>query len=285
MEEVFNQTPTIGDRIEQDGNIDSSGTFIPNLCYFFNNYGKYGNGAIYFEIWSYIPGSVPAGYIPDPKATNATFDISHFLDPKGNPKEVIHISHVLLFGEVAVIEATKGTGGSGLVERYLNKIFKKYCKPRPPRVAFTVAMSTDLEREIEQGGGAVGFSLGITSPIATQNPIAGLLSSASSKLQSSDAVMLTWTAKGQSKLDVTEVVNEARAAHNDHFDDIVIKLKHGSIRGLSKYRMQDKAEVDDLGGKNPDHAQLRDLMTHYLNKLMTPDSSGKRTIDASGKLV
>lgn len=283
--EAVGACKVVGDRLFHDEIIGDAGKEILQ-SYFYNNLVCYENGAVFFELWSYVPGKVPAGFIPDPKAINAQYNIAPMLDENGKSKEMISISHVLLFKNVAVIEATKGTGGAFLVEKYLNKLLRARCAVRPPHVGFETAMSSDLYQEIEQGGGVVSVSLGLAS--AQQDPgnkVSGLLSDAHGIFSRTELVTLSWTAEKKSLLDPEEVISEARVAKDDELDKIFIKLKHGSINGLSKYKITCPIEVKDVGGKNPDHKQVQESMAAYLLKLMTPNAKGHRVIDAEGNLT
>ncbi|HGN8627567.1 TPA: hypothetical protein ACK1W0_006703, partial [Pseudomonas aeruginosa] len=71
----------------------------------------------------------------------------------------------------------------------------------------------------------------------------------------------------------------------DEFDRIFIKLKHGSIKGLSRYKISMPITVRDAGGRNPDHAEIRESMIHYLGLLMAPDKKGNRVIDDEGNMI
>lgn len=285
MKEAVNACAKVGDRLMHDELISGDGKEVVQ-SYFYNNFIEYENGGLFFELWSYVPGKMPAGFKPDLDAENAEYDIAQILDADGSPKELIHISHVLIFKNVAIIEATKGTGGTFLIEKYINKLLRARCKVRPPHVAFETAISSDLKKEIEQGGGVVSVSLGLASAQDIDgNKVAGLLSSAHTIFSKTELVTLNWSAQKNSVLDPDEVVTEARVAKGDDFDKIYIKLKHGSIRGLSKYKITCPIEVKDAGGKNPDHKEIQSSMIAYLERLMIPDSDGKRVIDNEGNLV
>ncbi|WP_225042829.1 hypothetical protein [Pseudomonas aeruginosa] len=285
MAEASGACATVGDRQVHDKHIGPDGPEI-DQTYFYNNLALYDNGAVFFELWSYIPGRMPAGFTPDPNVDNASYDVAQFLDDQGNPKELIQISHVLIFGNVVIIEASKGTGGSFLIQKYINKLLREKCIPRPPTVMLTTAISSDLDREIEQGGGAVSVSLGISSAQEqSENRVAGLLSSAHSVFSRTGLVALSWTATKDSVLDTEEVVEEARTAKDDDFDRIFIKLKHGSIKGLSKYKISMPITIRDAGGRNPDHEEIRECMIEYLGRLMLPDRRGNRVIDDEGNMI
>lgn len=276
---------TVGERMMHDYIIGPDGP-IPDYSYFYNNFDIYENGAVFFEVWSYIPGRMPAGFTPDLKAKNAMYDVAQLVDGNGNAKELIHISHVLIYKNAAIIEATKGTGGSYLIEKYLNKLIRERCAKRPPHVAFTTAISSDLLGEIQQGGGAVSISLGLTHAKPDKdNKVVGLLSDAHSVFSRTELVTLSWTAGSNSTLSADEVVSEARTAKDDELDKIFIKLKHGSIKGLSKYKITNPIVVRDAGGRNPDHKEVKETMIDYLGRLLQPDAKGKRVLDDEGNLI
>lgn len=276
---------SVGDRIRHDEIIGDQGPEVIQ-SYFYNNFTTYENGAVYFELWSYVPGKMPAGFTPNLTAANAEYDIAQVLDQNGNPREIINISHVLVYKNCSIVEATKGTGGTHLIEKYVNKLLRARCAKRPPHVAFNTAISNDLFKEIEQGGGAVSISLGISAAQdQSENRIAGLLSGAHTVFSKTSMVALSWTARSHETLDTEEVVTEARVAKQDDFDKIFIKLKRGSIKGLSKYKITEPIEVRDVGGKNPDHVEIRDSMADYFGRLITPNANGYRTLDEEGNLV
>lgn len=275
----------VGDRIMHDTAIGDQGPEVIQ-SYFYNNFKVYENGAVYFELWSFVPGRMPAGFTPDLNAANAEYDVAQVVDQNGNPREIINISHALVYKNCSVIEATKGTGGTYLIEKYVNKLLRARCAKRPPHIAFNTAISSDLSKEIEQGGGAVSVSLGIAAAQdQPENKIAGLLSGAHGIFSKTSMVSLSWTAKSHATLDTEEVVTEARVAKQDDFDKIYIKLKHGSIKGLSKYKITEPIAVRDVGGKNPDHVEIRDAMADYFVRLITPDANGHRVLDEEGNLV
>lgn len=276
---------TVGDRLMHDEFIGDEGPEVIQ-SYFFNNFLVYENGAVYFELWSYVPGQIPAGFTPNLGAKNAEYIVEKIVDQDGNPREIINISHVLIYKSVAIVEATKGSGGTYLIEKYVNKLLRSRCARKPPHVAFSTAISNDLYKEIEQGGGAVSVSLGLCSAVdQSPNKVAGLLSNAHGVFSKTEMVALSWTAENNQVLDPEEVVTEARTARQEEFDKIFIKLKRGSINGLSKYKITEPIEVRDLGGKNADHVQVRDAMADYLIRLMTPDANGKRVLDEKGNMV
>lgn len=276
---------TVGQRMMHDTVIGADGP-VNDQTYFYNNLECYENGGVFFELWSYVPGRMPAGFTPDVTAKNAMYDIAQIVDAQGNAKELIQISHVLVYKNAAIVEATKGTGGTFLIEKYLNKLLRARCAKRPPHVALTTAISADLLSEIEQGGGAVSVSLGLTQAKGeSDSKIAGLLSDAHSVFSRTELVTLNWSAGSNSTLSAEEVVTEARTAKDDNFDKIFIKLKHGSIKGLSKYKITSPIEVRDAGGRNPDHAEVKDSMIAYLGRLLKPDAKGQRILDDEGNLI
>lgn len=289
LSEANGKCANIGLRMKRDQYVDDADENAEpqtTLVTFYNNFVAYENGAVFFEIWSFAPGHMPANFKPDPNAANATYEITKLADADGNLKEIINISHVLVYKGCSIIEAPRGSGGTYLVEKYINWLIRNNCHPRPPRVAFTTATSSDLEKEIEAGGGVLQVSLGLTSAMAgSQNPVAGLLSNAHTVFSKPGLVTLNWRAEGKSTLDTKEVANEARTAHDENFDQIFIKLKHGSINGLSKYKISSTISVKDIGGKNPDHDQVRQAMIDYLGNLLTPDAEGNRVLDDNGILV
>lgn len=276
---------TVGERIMHDMVIGVDGP-IPDYSYFYNNLEFYENGAVFFELWSFIPGRMPAGFTPDLNAKNAKYDVAQIVDGNGNAKELIQISHVLVYKNAAIVEATKGTGGAFLVEKYLNKLLRERCAKRPPHVAFTTAISSDLLNEILQGGGAVSISLGMVgAKQESDNKVVGLLSDAHSVFSKTELVTLSWSAGSKSTLSAEEVVTEARTAKDDNLDKIFIKLKHGSIKGLSKYRITSPISIRDAGGRNPDHKEVKEAMIDYLGRLLQPDAKGRRMLDDEGNLI
>lgn len=282
--EIDKTCDTVGKRMIHD-TFAIEDTTITEQVYFYNNLEEYENGAVYLELWSYSPGRMPAGFIPNINDKNAKYDIAQIKDDNGNPKEIIHISHILTYKGAAIIEAAKGTGGAYLIQKYLNKITRENCKPKPPSMALTTAISSDLRNEINQGGGAVSVSLGLSEASeGTDNKVSGMLSSALSVFNKTKLVTLNWRANDNETLDPEEVVAEALAAKDDHLDKIHIKLKHGSIKGLSKFRITSSISVSDIGGKNPDHTEIKNAMINYLKRLMTKDKHGKSTLDHEGRL-
>ena len=304
MESLQARLPTVGDRTWTIG-LTTDTDFIPQLCYFFNNYQKLDAQTCLFEVWSYEPGLIPLTLTPDPNSLNAVIDSEAIAalhedeDLDGEVEgggvqdleekkraEFIEISHVLVFGSAAIIESTRNTGGVSYIQRYLNKKAKEAGLGRSSTFFFTDAISGGLKEEIDQGGGAVGFTLGMSrGAVDSENELLDVLSQVRSYMPSNGMLTVEWRSKDKLPTDkVIEAYTEAQDL--DEIEKLIIHLDSGStIRNLSKYKIKRTVEVDDVGGRNPDRAELCRKMVNYLEELTTVNLEGKRILDDNGVMV
>lgn len=279
------QMPTVGDRMDETGLSLADGSFLPHLCTFFNNYQELDEDTCIFEVWSYEPGAIPETLTPDPSLVNAVVD-SKIKEEKEDQKEFIHIAHVLAFGHAAIIECTRSTGGVHNIQRYLNKIARRSGLGRRGNFYFTDAVTKQLSKEIDRAGGAIGFTVGVTSvDSSNKSELLGVLSSVRGYMPSSGLLTVDWRSKDRlPTAKVIEAYDEAQ--QQEEVESVIIHLQDGSsIRGLSKFKIKKVVHVNDIGGKNPDRAELARRMVTYLEELCTPGADGKRILDESGALA
>lgn len=282
--------PTVGSRTDTTGLKLATGEVIPQLCTFFNNFNMLGEDTCIFEIWSYEPGTIPQTLTPNPNLPNAVTDNIAQVSGQGEEgdvkKEFIHIAHVLAFGHSAIIESTRSTGGVHNIQRYLNKMARQAGLGRRGNFFFTDAVTKKLTQEINRAGGAVGFTVGVTS-VNTDNKseLLGVLSNVRGYMPSSGMLTVDWRSKD--KLPTQKVIDAYEEAQKqDEIESVIIHLSDGSsIRGLSKFKIKKVVEVDDVGGNNPDREELLRKMVLYLDELCTPGDDGKRILDESGALA
>lgn len=277
---------TVGDRTDTTGVTLADQSVLPQLCTFFNNYVVMDEQTCMFEVWTYEPGKMPHTLTPDPTLANAVVDDVLMLDEDGKGKEFIHISHVLVFGRAAIIECTRSTGGVQNIQRYLNKMARVIGLGRKGNFFFTDAVSSSLAKEIERAGGATGFTVGVTSVDPnSKSSLLGLLSSVRGYMPSSGLLTVDW--KSNDKLPTAKVIEAYDEAQSQsEVESVIIHLHDGSsIRGLAKFKIKKTVMVDDVGGKNPDQAELERKMVLYLEELCTPGRDGKRILDDSGALA
>lgn len=285
MEVLADAYPTVGERMDETGTrIDDE--FIPDLCTFFNNYQKLDDNLCIFEIWSYEPGVIPQTLTPDPDLINAEVDTAGHTDDDGEKREFIHISHVLAFGHAAIVESTRSTGGVNNIQKYLNRMARKLGLGRKGNFYMTDAVTNQLSKEIDRAGGAVGFTVGVTQTDPnSKSALIGMLSGVRGYMPSSGLVTVDW--KSKDKLPTKKVIEAYdEAQKQDEVESVIIHLSDGSsIRGLSKFKIKQTVHVDDVGGRNPDRAELKRKMVLYLDELCTPGADGKRILDESGALA
>lgn len=294
MDSLHVNLPTVGQRTWTIGMTLADSSFIPQLCYFFNNYKKLDDDTCLFEIWSYEPGLIPLTLTPDPNSLNAVIDGGALPGEEGEEAveeekkraEFIEISHVLVFGGAAIIESTRNTGGVNYIQRYLNKKAKEIGLGRRSTFFFTDAISGGLQQEIDAGGGAVGFTVGMSrAAVDSDNELLGVLSQVRSYMPSSGMLTVDWRSKDKlPTAKVVEAYSEAQAL--EEIENVIIHLDSGSsIRNLSKYKIKRTIHVADAGGKNPDRDELCRKMVLYLEELTTLDVDGERILDGNGELV
>lgn len=285
MLKLNSMCPKVGNRLWAKNVVLDDGTLIPQTCFFFNNFNQLDERSCIFEVWSYEPGSMPVTLIPDLDLTNAEIDEKQWEETERDGRELIHISHVLVYGKCAIIECTRGTGGVNSIQQYLNALMKALAIPRTSRFYFTDAVSGSLQREIKRGGGAVGFTLGISAPkTQSKSPLLGMLSTVKSYMPSSALLTIDWKSKETlSSGKVIDAYNEALG--ENEIDSVIIHLKDGSsIRRMSKFKIKKNVDVADIGGKNPSHVELSTKMLDYLEELTTADEL-ERVLDENGALV
>ncbi len=283
--------PTVGSRMDITGLTLASGETVPQLCTFFNNYQALDEKTCVFEIWSYEPGLIPQTLTPDPNMANAVTDSLPADDEDGSEsnepkKEFIHIAHVLAFGQSAIVESTRSTGGVNNIQRYLNKMSRRLGLGRRGNFFFTDAVTKKLTQEIDRAGGAVGFTVGVTSVNDNnESALLGVLSNVRGYMPSSGLLTVDWRSKD--KLPTQKVIDAYEEAQKqDEIESVIIHLGDGSsIRGLSKFKIKKTVEVSDIGGNNPDRGELLRKMVLYLEELCTLGPDNKRILDESGALA
>ncbi|SEU17061.1 hypothetical protein SAMN03159512_05654 [Pseudomonas sp. NFR09] len=293
MDALHVNLPTVGQRTWTIGMTLGDSTFIPQLCYFFNNYKKLDENTCLFEVWSYEPGLIPLTLTPDPNSLNAIIDgelLEDEVDDNESDEkkrsEFIEISHVLVFGGAAIIESTRNTGGVNYIQRYLNKKAKEINLGRRSTFFFTDAISGGLQQEIDAGGGAVGFTVGMSRAATdSDNELLGVLSQVRSYMPSSGMLTVDWRSKD--KLPTAKVIEAYSEAQDlEEIENVIIHLNSGSsIRNVSQYKIKRTIHVTDAGGKNPDRGELCRKMVLYLEELTTLDAKGERILDDNGELV
>lgn len=287
MSLLASSLPTVGDRTDTTGVKLPDGTVQAQLCTFFNNYKALDEQTCIFEIWSYEPGVIPETLTPDPLQANATVDVVQSEDDsEENKREFIHIAHVLVFGHAAIVESTRNTGGVHNIQRYLNKMARHIGLGRRGNFYFTDAVTNKLSKEIDRAGGAVGFTVGVTSVDSNnKSELIGVLSNVRGYMPSSGLLTVDWRSKDRLPTSkVIEAYDEAQ--QQEEVESVIIHLSDGSsIRGLSKFKIKKVIHVSDIGGKNPNRGELAEKMVRYLDELCTPGSDGKRILDDSGALA
>ncbi|MBN7869936.1 hypothetical protein J0M44_26195 [Pseudomonas aeruginosa] len=286
MHQLSDMCPTVGQRMWTRSLTLEDGTVVPQYCYFFNNYQRLDELTCIFEVWSFEPGVMPVSMVPDPLQANAVIDLSQWDEDGSDGRELIHISHVLVYGKAAIVECTRGTGGVNAIQSYLNKLVRDLGLSTNNRFYFTDAVSSSLQGEIRRGGGATGFTLGLSSAVAnTTNPLLGMLSSAKNYMPNSGLVTVGWKSKTQLSTDaVVAAYNDAQ--NQSEIDSVIIHLKDGSsIRSLSKFKIKSNIEVEDIGGKNPNRDELFRKMLVYLEELLEPADQHGRVLDQTGALA
>lgn len=285
MRELRDRCPTVGSRIWEQMVRLADGTQVPQQCYFFNNFEELDDDTCVFEVWSYEPGAIPPTLTPDPHQANAVID--ERAGAEGDEaRELIYISYVLVYGQAAVVESTRGAGGIMYIERYLNKLVRQFSLGRGYNFYFTDAVSSGLRGEIARGGGAKGFTLGLSESVPnTDSELLGMLSGVKRYMPSTGMMTVEWKSKDTLPTEkVIEAYDEAR--EQEEIDGVIIHLADGSsIRGAAKFKIKKTIEVTDVGGKNPDRAELMRKMLVYLEELCTPGDNGKRILDESGALA
>lgn len=283
MRELRNRCPTVGSRIWEQVVTLADGTKVPQQCFFFNNFHDLDERTVVFEVWSYEPGALPQTLTPDPHQENAVIDERN---GEEEAREMIQISHVLVFGKSAIIESTRGAGGLIFIQRYLNKLAKEHELGRKYSFYFTDAVSSGLRSEIERGKGAVGFTLGLSESVPNaESELLGMLSGVKGYMPSNGMMTVEWKSKDRLPVDkVIKAYDEAQ--QQDEIDSVIIHLANGSsIRGLAKFKIKKTIEVEDVGGKNPNRAELNQQMLVYLDELCEPGVNGKRILDEFGALA
>ncbi|MER1087815.1 hypothetical protein AAA607_29245 [Pseudomonas aeruginosa] len=286
MHQLSNMCPTVGQRMWTRTMKLTDGTVLPQYCHFFNNYQRLDDLTCVFEVWSFEPGAMPVSMVPDPSQPNAVIDLAQWDEGNNDGRELIHISHVLVYGKAAIIECTRGTGGVNSIQTYLNRLVRELGLATNNRFYFTDAVSASLQGEIRRGGGATGFTLGLSAAVAnTKNPLLGMLSSAKNYMPNSGLVTIDWKSKTQLSTDaVIEAYNDAQ--NQSEIDSVIIHLKDGStIRSLSKFKIKRNIEVEDIGGKNPNRDELVRRMVVYLNELLEPADQHRKVLDQTGALA
>uniref|UniRef100_A0A7C2BA61 Uncharacterized protein n=1 Tax=Pseudomonas graminis TaxID=158627 RepID=A0A7C2BA61_9PSED len=286
MENYADVFKTVGARTDTTGLKLADGTIVPQLCTFFNNYKKLDDDTCIFEIWSYEPGMIPQTLTPDPSLPDAVVDVALGGEDGSDNKEFIHIAHVLAFGQSAIVESTRSTGGVHNIQRYLNKLGRMAMLGRKASFFFTDAITTELSKEIDRAGGATGFTVGVTSVDPNnKSALLGALSSVRSYMPSSGILTVDW--RSRDKLPTSKVIEAYdEAQQQSEVESVIIHLQDGSsIRGLSKFKIKKTVQVEDVGGKNPNLEELRRKMVLYLEELCTPGVDGKRILDESGALA
>lgn len=283
MRKLRDHCPTVGSRIWEQVVALADGTKVPQQCFFFNNYQDLDDDTLFFEVWSYEPGAIPLTLTPDPHQQNAVIDVRD--DGEEDEREMIHISHVLVFGKSAIIESTRGAGGVIFIQRYLNRIAKDHVLGSHYRFYFTDAVSAGLRGEIERGKGAVGFTLGLSESVPNaESELLGMLSGVKSYMPSNGMMTVGW--KSSDRLPTEKVIqayDEAQA--QDEIESVIIHLADGSsIRDMAKFKIKKTIEVEDVGGKNPNRGELAQKMLAYLEELCEPGADGNRMLNEFGAL-
>jgi hypothetical protein len=287
MATLAGELPTVGARTDTTGVTLADMSVVPQQCTFFNNYRELDEDTCIFEIWTYEPGTIPETLIPDPHLANAVVDAVAFeAADDGKTREFVHISHVLAFGCCAIVESTRSTGGVHNIQRYLNKMARMIGLGRRGNFFFTDAVSSSLSKEIDRAGGANGFTVGVTRVDPnSKSELLGVLSGVRSYMPSSGILTVEW--KSKDKLSTEKVIAAYdEAQQQEEVESVIIHLNDGSsIRELSKFKIKKTVHVEDVGGKNPDRAELAHKMVLYLEELCTPGKDGKRILDESGGLA
>lgn len=238
-----------------------------------------------FQFCTYIPNSFPPSVELDFSGKEVDIDAIPVKDDDGNPRQVVSVTHVLAFGQVLIVESVKGSGGTHLLEDYLNFIVRKVKGSKHPRPHLYDAVSRDLKASITHGGGAVAVDLSLVQPNVQEGSIyANTLTKVQEKISGTEQVLISWRSKaGLDSDEVLAAFNEAET--NDALDRIVIHLNNGETINLSKYRIRRRVSVQSVRGNNPASSEMVMEMRSYLLSLMEPDDNGVAILTDDGQLV
>lgn len=273
LKTIFDNSSNIGSRLYPESDLVRPDDWH---C-FINDFQPYKGGYI-FQHCSYIPGQVPISMLPDLQKNNLKLNSTPIVDENGSHREVVYVTHVFAYGNILLVEGVKGAGGIGLLEEHLTYLTRKFYDDKHPNLHLVDAVTQELHKAIESGGGACAVNLNLAKANVTRNSAyAETLSEISGKVRNSDQVTVRW--KSSRKLNSKDVENiYDEAEHNDALDRVSIELNNGQTITLDKFRIRSRVEVPANKAKQPDSdAIIRKIKKYYL-ELQRPDDDNNMII-------
>lgn len=246
------------------------------------------NSGVIVEICSYIHGVFPeSGAVPFEKTEidlDALQQKQSGKRSRAGKEEAIYRFRSLIYGDALIIEKVSNTSGINIlpyvfrcVLRFINKD-ESYPLPHLVDVG-----SRNLGMLISSKGGVekVVASLLVTGK-KPENKFAKLLSNVRKGIRGAEQIQVSWNSESG---DLNE--NDVDAIYDELDDDSLRSVKivfpgGSSVNDLSKYREQDRYDLDSDSDGRPYVASVHEALKSYLSELRNPRKQGPLTAD--GKL-
>lgn len=251
----------------------------------FMNAGVSRDRGFTFQFCSYLPDEIPPSM--DLNLATKEVDIAPvpFQDGQGQRRQVVHVAHVLAYGGVLIVEVAKGSGGLGMLQRYLAYLIRRQLGDKHPIPHLYDAVTSNLASAIQRGGGVVEVDLALVQPNVRDGSVyADTLTDLQSQLPGTDKVVVSWKSNTQlRRREVEDIFEEAEA--NDALDRIKIVLQSGEEIGLKKHRIRKPISVQAAQGRHPISNEVIRAMRQYLIELMNVQADGTTVLTEDGRLA
>lgn len=238
-----------------------------------------------FQFCSYLPDEIPPSMGLNLGTKEVDIAPVPIQDGRGQRRQVVHVAHVLAYGGILIVEVAKGSGGLGMLQRYLGHLVRKQLGDNHPIPHLFDAVTSNLASAIRRGGGVVEVDLALVQPNLRDGSLyADTLTNLQGRIPGTDKVTVSW--KSNSQLRRREVENIFEEAEmNDALDRIKIVLQSGEQIGLKKHRIRKPISVQATQGRHPISAEVVRAMRQYLVELMNVQADGTTVLTENGRLA
>ena len=282
LRDALKKAPTLGLRHYPSTTKLAKGT----QCVFINDFRDLKGGGLLLEICGYVHGHVPEGFQPDLTKAKAKVEPVTVRGGDGTPRSLGSAYRCLAYGQVLVMEAIRGGGGSGALADLLTDVFRRLVEEKFPTVDMCDIGSSDLRKMIKAKGGVKAIRARIIDvPDEVEGSTYGkLLLEAKNSVGGAKRCEVYWEAEG--KLDAENAVAMMEEADDDTLAGVTLEFNAGgSISDLRKYREKKTVKVADDGDGRPLVTEIEAALFEYLAQLRDPKLVGPITSDGTLKAV
>ncbi|HKJ77517.1 MAG TPA: hypothetical protein VKA64_09980, partial [Gammaproteobacteria bacterium] len=193
LSQALSYTGTVGDRhVPPPGNLQDV-----DRCGFINRSHNVTNGGLMLEFCSYQPGHSPMQGEADFDRDQIDVKAEPLTDPDtGTKREMLTVASCYAFGQAMIVEAPKGSGGVGWLQKCLTELVRRHIDHQHPSIHLMDVAQHGLTETIERGGGVSEVIMDLEHAAAPEDSkYAKSLSEIRTKLRGTDLLRASFRTK------------------------------------------------------------------------------------------